>query len=109
MMNKGLELIEAMHLFSAPPEQIEIVVHPESIVHSAVEFRDGSILAQLGPADMRVPIQYAVTWPERLPSQAQPISLAALGRLTFEEPDFENTPCLALALDCARRGGTRRP
>ena len=106
MMNKGLELIEAMHLFSVPPEQIEIVVHPESIVHSAVEFRDGSILAPLGPADMRVPIQYAVTWPERLPSQAQPISLAALGRLTFEEPDFENTPCLALALDCARRGGT---
>lgn len=106
MMNKGLELIEAMHLFSAPAEDIEIVVHPESIVHSAVEFRDGSILAQLGPADMRVPIQYAVTYPERCASQAEPISLAAVGKLTFEAPDMENTPCLALAVSCAKRGGT---
>lgn len=106
MMNKGLELIEAMHLFSAPAEDIEIVIHPESIVHSAVEFRDGSILAQLGPADMRVPIQYAVTYPERCASQAEPISLAAVGKLTFEAPDMENTPCLALAVSCAKRGGT---
>ena len=106
MMNKGLELIEAMHLFSVRAEDIEIVVHPESIVHSAVQFRDGSILAQLGPADMRVPIQYAVTWPRRLPSQARPISLPELGKLTFLPPDLENTPCLALAIDCAKRGGT---
>lgn len=106
MMNKGLELIEAMHLFSVRAEDIEIVIHPESIVHSAVEFRDGSILAQLGPADMRVPIQYAVTWPDRLPSEARPISLAELGGLTFQAPDLENTPCLALAIDCAKRGGT---
>ena len=106
LMNKGLELIEAMHLFSVRAEDIEIVVHPESIVHSAVQFRDGSILAQLGPADMRVPIQYAVTWPRRLPSQARPISLPELGKLTFLPPDLENTPCLALAIDCAKRGGT---
>ena len=106
MMNKGLECIEAMHLFSVAPEQIEILIHPESAVHSMVELVDGTIIAQCGPADMALPIQYAITWPDRLPSEAKRLDFTALRTLHFAAPDLENTPCLALALDCARRGGT---
>ena len=106
MMNKGLEFIEAMHLFGAAPEQITVLVHPESVVHSAVEFIDGSVVAQLAVPDMVLPIQYALTYPERAPSPCAPLDLFAAGALHFEAPDLENTPCLALAMDAARRGGT---
>lgn len=106
MMNKGLEFIEAMHLFSCAPEQIEIVIHPESIVHSMVEMTDGSVIAQLGSHDMRLPIQYALTYPERGGMIADSLSFAQLGKLTFFEPDYGELPCLRLALDCAKRGGT---
>ena len=106
MMNKGLEFIEAMHLFGAAPEQITVLVHPESVVHSAVEFIDGSVVAQMAAPDMVLPIQYALTFPERAPSLCAPLDLFAAGALHFEAPDLENTPCLALAMDAARRGGT---
>jgi 1-deoxy-D-xylulose-5-phosphate reductoisomerase len=106
MMNKGLEFIEAMHLFSVSPEQIEVLIHPESVIHSMVELRDGSVIAQCGVPDMRLPIQYAISWPDRLPSQAERLDFTALSGLHFSAPDLENTPCLALAMDCARRGGT---
>ena len=106
MMNKGLEFIEAMHLFGASPDQITVLVHPQSIVHSGVEFCDGSVVAQLGVADMELPIQYALTYPERAPSLASPLDLFAAGDLHFEAPDMENTPCLALAIAAARRGGS---
>ncbi|MCC8080308.1 MAG: 1-deoxy-D-xylulose-5-phosphate reductoisomerase, partial [Oscillospiraceae bacterium] len=106
MMNKGLEFIEAMHLFGVTPDDIEVVVHPQSVIHSAVELVDGTVIAQLGVPDMGLPIQYALTWPERCPSGADKLDLFSLKHLTFERPDFENTPCLALAMDCARRGGT---
>ena len=106
MMNKGLEFIEAMHLFAVRPEDIEILIHPESVVHSAVELLDGTVIAQLGVADMELPIQYALTWPERRPSAAERLDLTALAGLHFLKPDFEKLPCLALAVDCAKRGGT---
>ena len=106
LMNKGLEFIEAMHLFAMPPEQIQIVVHRESIIHSLVEFGDGAILAQLGSADMRLPIQYALTWPERTPGPAKPLDLLSCPPLTFQRPDPEAFRCLGLALECAKRGGT---
>lgn len=106
MMNKGLEFIEAMHLFSAAPDQIEVLIHPESVIHSMVELTDGTVIAQCGVADMRLPIQYALSWPSRLPSQAERLDFTALSGLHFHAPDLENTPCLALAMDCARRGGT---
>jgi 1-deoxy-D-xylulose-5-phosphate reductoisomerase len=106
MMNKGLEVIEAMHLFSMPLERIKVLVHPQSVVHSMVEYADGAVIAQLGAADMRVPIQYALTYPERVPSPAAPLDLAAIGALTFEEPDEEAFPSLRLALRAARLGGT---
>ncbi len=106
MMNKGLEFIEAMHLFGASPDQITVLIHPQSIVHSGVEFCDGSVVAQLGVADMELPIQYALTYPERAPSLASPLDLFAAGDLHFEAPDLENTPCLALAIAAARRGGS---
>ena len=106
MMNKGLELIEAMWLYDMAPEDIEIVVHRESIVHSAVEFDDGAMIAQLGLPDMRLPIQYALTWPERRESASERLDLTALSGLHFMKPDFEKLPCLALAVDCAKRGGT---
>ena len=106
MMNKGLEFIEAMHLFSAAPEQIEVLIHPQSIIHSAVELIDGSVIAQLAVPDMGLPIQYALTYPERAPSRSRPLDLFAAGDMHFERPDFENTPCLRLAMDCAKRGGT---
>lgn len=106
LMNKGLEFIEAMRLYSMPPEKIQIVIHRESIVHSLVEFEDGAILAQLGSADMRLPIQYALTWPERAPGPAKPLDLLACPPLTFQKPDPEAFRCLGLALECAVRGGT---
>ena len=101
MMNKGLELIEAMHLFNLPPEKISVLIHRQSIVHSAVELEDGSVIAQLGAPDMRTPIQYALTFPERYPCPAPALDLAKLGALTFEEPDFNAFPCLNLAYRCA--------
>lgn len=105
LMNKGLEYIEAMRLYDMAPEQIEIAVHRESIVHSLVEFVDGAILAQLGTADMRMPIQYALTWPERTPGPATPLDLFSCRPLSFARPDTETFRCLALALECARKGG----
>jgi len=104
MMNKGLELIEAMHLFGISPDQIEIIIHPESIVHSMVEFKDGSTIAQLSNPDMRQPIQYALTYPERKPSLAIQLDLTALKSLTFEKPDMDAFPCLRLAYEAARKG-----
>lgn len=106
MMNKGLEFIEAMHLFSVPPERIRVLIHPQSVVHSAVELVDGTVIAQLGVPDMGLPIQYALTWPERGGSAARRLDLFKTGALEFFEPDLENTPCLALAMDCAARGGS---
>ena len=106
MMNKGLEFIEAMHLFSASPEQIRVMIHPQSIVHSAVEFVDGTVIAQLGVPDMGLPIQYALTYPERKPSMAERLDLFAAADLHFEAPDLNNLPCLKLAMDCAKRGGS---
>lgn len=106
MMNKGLEFIEAMRLYDMPPEKISIVVHRESIVHSLVEYCDGAVLAQLGAPDMRLPIQYALTWPERLPGPADTLDLLTCGALHFASPDLEAFPCLALAMQAARTGGT---
>ena len=105
MMNKGLEFIEAMHLFSVTPDKIKVLVHPQSIVHSMVEFEDNAVVAQLGVADMRIPIQYALTYPERLPSPAGELDFTK-APLTFEEPDTDAFRCLALARECAERGGT---
>ncbi len=106
LMNKGLEFIEAMRLYAMPPEKIQIVVHRESIVHSLVEFEDGAIMAQLGSADMCLPIQYALTWPERTPGPAKPLDLLSCPPLTFQTPDLDTFRCLGLALECAERGGT---
>lgn len=106
LMNKGLEFIEAMRLYHMPPEQIQVVVHRESIIHSLVEFQDGAILAQLGTPDMRVPIQYALTWPERTPGPATPLDLLSCPPLTFAPPDPDTFRCLGLALECAKLGGT---
>ena len=106
MMNKGLEFIEAMRLFSVGPDQITVLIHPQSVVHSAVEYVDGSVVAQLGIPDMALPIQLAMTWPDRSPTDTAPLDLFALSDLHFEAPDLEALPCLALAMDAARRGGT---
>ena len=106
LMNKGLEVIEAMHLFGLPLDRFKVVIHPQSIVHSLVEFVDGGMLAHLGVTDMRLPIQFALTWPERVKSQIARLDLAALSPITFAEPDFSEFPCLALAFEAARRGGT---
>ncbi len=105
LMNKGLEVIEARWLFDLPVEQIDIVVHPESIVHSMVEFRDGSVLAQMGLPDMRVPIAYALGYPERLESGVEFLNVIEQGPLTFEQPDRERFPAIALAEDALRQGG----
>jgi 1-deoxy-D-xylulose-5-phosphate reductoisomerase len=105
LMNKGLELIEAHHLFGVPAEKIDIVVHPQSIVHSLVEFIDGSLLAQLGPADMRIPISYALAWPDRIATPAARLDLLELGRLDFEAPDLERFPALRLARQVLECGG----
>ena len=106
MMNKGLEFIEAMHLFAVTPDQIQVLIHPESAIHSMVELLDGTVIAQLGVPDMGLPIQYALTWPERMPSATPALDFAALGSMHFEAPDLEKLPCLRLAMECARRGGT---
>lgn len=105
MMNKGLEIIEAAYLFAMPEPRIEVLVHPESIVHSLVAYIDGSVLAQLGTPDMRTPISYALAWPERMATPAQRLDLAALACLTFQRPDPQRFPALTLARDCLREGG----
>lgn len=102
LMNKGLEVIEARWLFDFEPERIKVVVHPESIVHSAVEFEDGAVIAQLGSADMRTPIAYSLGWPERLDGHAKRMSFSEIARLTFEEPDLETFPLLKLAYDALK-------
>ena len=106
MMNKGLEFIEAMHLFAVTPDQIKVIIHPESAIHSMVELLDGTVIAQLGVADMGLPIQYALTYPERRESAAKPMDFAALGSMHFEDPNLEKLPCLRLAMECARARGT---
>lgn len=105
MMNKGLEVIEAHHLFGTPLDQIDVVVHPESIIHSMIEFKDGAVLAQMGLPDMRVPIGYALGYPSRVPFGGERLDLAKMGRLTFEQPDIERFPCLQMAYDAQRAGG----
>ena len=105
MMNKGFEVIEAKWLFGVPVEKVQVLVHPQSIVHSAVQFMDGAIKAQLGAPDMRLPIQYALSFPERLPSDFPRADLLELGSLTFEQPDLKRFPNLALAYEAMRRGG----
>jgi 1-deoxy-D-xylulose-5-phosphate reductoisomerase len=105
MMNKGLEMVEASYLFATPAERIEVLVHPQSVIHSMVEYVDGSTLAQLGPPDMRAPIACAFAWPDRLPWPAPRLDLAALGQLTFEEPDPERFPAIGLAREALKRGG----
>jgi 1-deoxy-D-xylulose-5-phosphate reductoisomerase len=104
MMNKGLEMIEAAYLFGAPPEKIEVLIHPQSVVHSLVEYQDGSTLAQLGPPDMKAPIACAFAWPDRLPWPAPRLDLAAVGALTFQAPDPARFPALELARAALRRG-----
>ena len=106
LMNKGLEVIEAMRLYRLPLSQVEVLIHRQSIVHSLVEFQDGAILAQLGTPDMRLPIRYALTWPRRAESPLPPLDLLTCPPLTFAAPDRESFPCLALAEGAARRGGT---
>ena len=105
MMNKGLEVLEAHFLFHIPYDQIKVVVHPQSMVHSLVQFRDGSLMAQLGAPDMRIPIQVALTWPDRLKLETKRLDLPTLAKLTFFEPDFNKFRCLALAFEAGRRGG----
>lgn len=106
MMNKGLEFIEAMHLFGVSPEQIKVIIHPESIIHSMVEYLDGCVIAQLGAPDMSLPIQYALTYPERVKSNASFPDLAKIGALTFLDPEPDKVPCLELAMRCAKKAGT---
>lgn len=106
MMNKGLEVIEAHWLFAAPPEQIQVVVHPQSVIHSLVEYTDGSVLAQLGNPDMRTPIAYALAYPERIAAGVEPLDLFKIAQLDFHAPDFERFPCLRLAYDALAEGGT---
>lgn len=106
LMNKALEIIEARWLFELPPEKIEVVVHPQSIIHSLVEYRDGSTICQLGPPDMRIPIQYALTYPHRLSLPTKQVNLAELGQLTFEAPDMERFPALRLAYEVLEQGST---
>ena len=106
MMNKGLEVIEAHWLFAAPPSMIQVVVHPQSVIHSAVQYSDGSVIAQLGNPDMRTPIAYAMAWPERIQAGVAPLDLFSIGRLDFEAPDFERFRCLQLAYDVLDAGGT---
>ena len=106
MMNKGLEVIEAGWLFNAAPDQIQVVLHPQSVIHSLVEYADGSVLAQLGNPDMRVPIAHALAWPERIASGVKPLDLIATARLDFEQVDLKRFPCLQLATEAMKTGGT---
>jgi 1-deoxy-D-xylulose-5-phosphate reductoisomerase len=105
MMNKGLEVIEAHWLFNAPPERIEVVIHPQSVIHSMVEYADGSVIAQLGNPDMRTPIAYALGFPERIEAGVEPLDLCRIGTLNFERPDFQRFPCLRLAYEALSEGG----
>lgn len=109
LMNKGLEVIEAMRLYRVPLEKVDVAIHRQSIVHSMVEFTDGAVMAQLGTPDMRLPIQLALTYPKRLNSPVERLDLFACGELSFQKPDLETFPCLALAYACAKRGGTACP
>ena len=109
LMNKGLEVIEAMRLYRMPLEKVDVVIHRQSVVHSMVEFTDGAVMAQLGTPDMRLPIQLALTYPQRIPCPVEPLDLLTCGPLTFSKPDMENFPCLALAYECAKKGGTACP
>ena len=109
LMNKGLEVIEAMRLYRVPAEQVEVLIHRQSIVHSMVEFVDGAVMAQLGTPDMRLPIQLALTYPERFDCPVEKLDLITCGALTFCKPDLEAFPCLRLAIDCAKMGGTACP
>ena len=106
LMNKGLEVIEARWLFDVPPSQIEVLVHRESIIHSLVEYKDGSVIAQLGLPDMRTPISYAMKYPARVPLEPPPLNLAEIAKLTFYQPDYERFPCLKLGYEALRVGGT---
>jgi 1-deoxy-D-xylulose-5-phosphate reductoisomerase len=106
IMNKGLELIEAYYLFPVEKDQIKILVHPQSVVHSMVSYKDGSVLAQMGPPDMRTPISYALAWPGRMTTPAEKLDLAEIGELTFEKPDLERFPALTLARDALKSGGS---
>jgi 1-deoxy-D-xylulose-5-phosphate reductoisomerase len=107
LMNKGLEIIEAHHLFGMPYDKIEVVIHPQSIVHSAVEYKDGSLIAQLGSPSMHIPIQYAITYPERFEGiKSKSFSFADAARLDFEKPDLARFPCLALAIEAGKTGGS---
>ena len=109
LMNKGLEVIEAMRLYRMPLEQVDVVIHRQSIVHSMVEFVDGAVMAQMGAPDMRLPIQLALTYPERIACPVDGLDLLSCGTLTFSKPDLESFPCLALAFRCAKQGGTACP
>ena len=109
LMNKGLEVIEAMRLYRVPAEQVEVLIHRQSIVHSMVEFVDGAVMAQLGTPDMRLPIQLALTYPERFDCPVEKLDLTTCGALTFCKPDLDAFPCLRLAIDCAKLGGTACP
>ena len=109
LMNKGLEVIEAMRLYRMPLEKVDVVIHRQSIVHSLVEFNDGAVMAQLGAPDMRLPIQLAMTYPERKDCVVEKLDLTKCGALTFAAPDLENFPCLALAMRCGKLGGTACP
>ena len=106
LMNKGLELIEAHYLFGLPSSRIDVLVHPQSVIHSLVEYVDGSVLAQLGSPDMRIPIAYALAWPDRMPTPAQRLDLAAISRLDFEEPDLDRFPALRLAREALEARGS---
>jgi 1-deoxy-D-xylulose-5-phosphate reductoisomerase len=107
LMNKGLELIEAFHLFPVAAEQLDVIVHRQSVIHSMVEYADGSVLAQLGSPDMRVPIAYTLAWPQRMETPCQRLDLARIGRLDFEAPDYDRFPCLRLAREALAAGGAR--
>lgn len=106
MMNKGLEIIEACWLFNTTPDDIQVVVHPQSVIHSMVQYSDGSVLAQLGQPDMRTPIAHALSWPERIESGVEKLDFFSISKLEFEEPDYERFPCLRLAEEAIREGGT---
>jgi 1-deoxy-D-xylulose-5-phosphate reductoisomerase len=106
MMNKGLEVIEAHWLFGLPLNQIRVLIHPQSVVHSMVRYRDGSVIAQLGQPDMRTPIAHGLAWPDRIDAGVAPLNLTQLSALQFSEPDFDRFPCLALAFEAAKAGGT---
>ena len=109
LMNKGLEVIEAMRLYEMPLEQVDVVIHRQSIIHSMVEYVDGAVMAQMGAPDMRLPIQLALTYPQRTACPVDPLDLLTCGPLTFSAPDLDCFPCLALAMECAKKGGTACP